>query len=385
MVLWGILILILPAFVLWGTSSSGRSKEKGPTYVGTISGKKVSFEDLSDNLLGVRCHLVLNYFNQPNTMDSILRNKAFLSKLAWDRIIMLKEAQKLKFKVSDNDVANYIRSHPIFLRNGRFDEGIYGYVLRNNIGLDARTFEEIVRENLQISRFSQSATKDITLSESDALADYKKENERFKISYALFPTADFLDKVKVDDVEARDYYEKHRKEFAIAGALPEKSILGFDGLKESIVAMLAEEKAKALALKSAEDAYGKIAGSKGGVGAAFENSVKKLGREMKDSALFSRTEYLEGVGETRTLADKASGMKIGEISGAVKVRKGAVIFKLLETQGIDEEKFAKEKDAYIKKAREMKKEAAMEAWLLKAEKAATLNIDLSDYTKYYRQ
>ena len=49
-VLWALLILIVPAFVLWGTGSLGGSKGKGPTYAGKIDGKKVSFEQFGNAL-----------------------------------------------------------------------------------------------------------------------------------------------------------------------------------------------------------------------------------------------------------------------------------------------------------------------------------------------
>lgn len=167
LVLWGILILILPAFVIWGSGSLGGSKEKGPTFVGLINNKKVSFDDFAQSLRAIRCQIILNYFNQPKLLDQFLSNKPFMGQLAWDRLIMAKEAAGQKIKVPDRDVINFIRSHPLFLRNGAFDEKIYGYILRNNVGMDPRTFEEVVRENLAIKRMNDALTKDITEDKKD--------------------------------------------------------------------------------------------------------------------------------------------------------------------------------------------------------------------------
>ena len=49
-VLWALLILILPAFVLWGTGSLGRSDKKGPSYAGIIENNRVSFDDFAQSM-----------------------------------------------------------------------------------------------------------------------------------------------------------------------------------------------------------------------------------------------------------------------------------------------------------------------------------------------
>ena len=179
-VLWGILILILPAFVIWGSGSLGRSREKGPTFVGLINNKKVSFDEFADSLRAIRCQIILNYFNQPKVLDLFLNNKPFMGKLAWDRLIMAKEAHRNKIKISDRDVINFIRSHPLFLRSGSFDERIYEYILRNNVGIDPRGFEEILRENLAIKRLNYMLTKDIKVTDPEVLEAYKKDAEKIK-------------------------------------------------------------------------------------------------------------------------------------------------------------------------------------------------------------
>lgn len=186
-VFWALVILIMPAFVLWGTGSLSGSKDKGPKSVGTIGGKKISFEDFYYALNGARCQIVLFYFAQPKMLDTILQDKALMGKLAWDRILMLKEADRNKIKASDKEVVAFVRTHPIFNRNGAFDTAIYEHVLRYNIGLDARAFEEIVRENIKIKKLNDIITKDVAVTDDDILSEYKMalrtepfDEEKFK-------------------------------------------------------------------------------------------------------------------------------------------------------------------------------------------------------------
>ena len=214
-VLWALLILILPAFVLWGTGNLGRGADKkGPAYVGTIENKKVSFDDFAKSVSSIRCQIVLNYFNNSKALDSLLKNKAFVGKLAWDRLIMLKKAGMARIRVPDSDVIKFITSHPLFLRNGRFDDRVYEYFLKNSLSLYPRNFEELIRETLMIQKLTDSLTKDIKVTDEEVLKDYEMDNSKFKISYILTPTSEFTNKVIApSEEEMKDFYEKNKQDF----------------------------------------------------------------------------------------------------------------------------------------------------------------------------
>ena len=325
--LWAILLLILPSFVMWGAGSMGRSKEKGPTSVGKINGAKISFGDFSKSLSSTKCQIILNYFNNTKLMDELLRNRPLLGKVAWDRLIMSSEARRLKIKVSDSEVISYIRSHPMFTRGGAFDQGIYAYILRNNLGLDARTFEEMIRENLAMQKLNEMQTKNVAASDEEMRAYYKAVNGKFKISYAMLAEGE----------SSSSALEKYSK----------------------LVILVNKDKK------------------------SFEDAVASIGLKLQEPALFTKSDSIEGVGETFGLAAEAAGMKIGTLSRPVRTKNGVVIFKLLAMEGADDGNFDKEKAEYSKKVLELKKNIRLEAWIKGLEQANTLNIDLDNYEKYY--
>lgn len=385
-VLWGILILILPAFVLWGVGNVGRSKDKGPSCVGVINGKKVSFENFAGALSSTRCQVLLNYFNQPKLLDTIFANKAFVGRLSWDRLILASEARRHRINVSDKEVINYIRSHPIFLRNGKFDDRIYEYFLKHNVGLDPRSFEEIVRENLAIQKMNDILTKDIKVTDEEVLEAYRKGSEKFKLSYILWATDAFLDKIKIDDKEAEEYYEKFKNDFTIPSKDPKEApkISAFADVKESIKSFLAGQEAKTIAAKQANEDYNKIKELMAKEALTFEASCARLGLKTGQTPFFSKSDYLEGIGEARTLADIAVRLKKDEISEPTNTRKGNLVFKVADIQKFDEEKFKKEKDEFAKKVLAEKKNQLLELLMARLESKAALNIELKDYDKYYR-
>ncbi|MDD5496088.1 MAG: SurA N-terminal domain-containing protein [Candidatus Omnitrophica bacterium] len=388
-VLWGLVVLILPAFVLWGTGSLSGPKDKGPKCVGIIDDKKISFDEFFLSVASIRSQIILHYFNQPQVLERLLGDKEFLARLAWDRLVMLREAEKENIKVPDQDVINIIRNHPLFSRNGKFDDSLYRYVLRNNMGLDARNFEEMVRRNLKIQKLQDILTTHINATDTDALNEYKKENEKFRISYVFVESKDFLDQVKIDDKTALDYYERNRNEFLLppkAGEEPgpEPRIAEFENVKPSIKSYLSEKEALLLSRRHAEEVYGRLKASMDNKKEKFREAASEAGLKTQDSKVFSKSDYLEGVGEASRITEAAVMLKPGQVSAPIEVRKGSIIFELLEAQGIDEEKFEKEKKLYAAKAIAYQKNAFLEKWLRNLELQAKVNIAFDDWEKYYR-
>ena len=389
-VLWALLILILPAFVLWGTGNLGGGKDKkGPVYVGTIENKKISFDDFATSITSVRCQIILNYFNNQKSLESLMNNKAFIGKLAWDRLIMLAKARAAKIRIGDSDVIKFITSHPLFIRNGKFDDRVYEYFLKNSLGLYPRSFEEIMRENIMIQKLTDAITKDVNISDAEVLKNYERDNSKFKISYLLIPVADFTGKVKVNEDEIKKFYEEHKKEFMVQtnaadAKKVEKKMASYDEMKETIKTFLSENKARPLVQESANKTYDELNKLMTKDKLSFEAAAAKLKLKTQESVPFIKSDYLEGIGEADWITTAAIKMKKDEISKPADVRKGMLIFKVAEAQPFDQEKFKKEREDYTKQELGNKKNSFVEDWINEREKGAKLNIDLKDYDKYYK-
>ncbi|MFH1189789.1 MAG: peptidylprolyl isomerase [Candidatus Omnitrophota bacterium] len=390
MVLWGLLILILPAFVLWGTGADdGRSKDKGPTFAGLIDGRKVTFGDFADSVVSIRCQIVMNYFNQPEVMEAFMKSPALIGKLAWDRLLEAREAKKAGIKVSNDEVVKYVRSQPIFLRGGVFDDKVYYYVLRYNMGMEPRAFEEMIRQNLLTQKYNAILTKDIKASDEEIAEAYGKDNNRLKVSYLLFANDSFAEKAKVEDAAIQEYFDAHKNEFIIpakdgskdkaAEALP-----AFDDVKADIHAFMSQRRSRELAIQSADKERGRIADLVEKEKLTFEAAAAKLELKPVESAYFSKSEPIEGIGDAGPIMDAAAKLKPGEVSKVVEIGKGAVIFKVAGAEKYDEEKFKKDKDDYMKKALELKKAQFLDNRLKRLNEASKVNIDFKDYEKYYR-
>jgi len=386
-ILWGLLILILPAFVMWGSASTSRSKDKGPNNAGIINGKKVSFDELYNAISGVRTQIILNYYSKPVMLETLLKNKPLLAKIAWDRLLLLNEAKKFGITVPDKDVIASIKEHPLFLKNGVFDDKFYSYMLRNNIGLDPRAFEEIVRDNLKIQRLSSRLTRDMKVPDEDVASEYRKEFVKLRISYVLLEPKDAFDQARVEEKAVKDFYEKHKGEMMVrsnaAGTQGER-VATFDESKETIEKFLKEAEARKLLEAKSNDVYSKITEGVGSGKETFEGAALRLKLPAKSAGLFSRNDTLNELSDLDIIADAALELKEREISKPLETAKGFIIFEVTQKQAPDDEALKKEKDEYSKKVRERKIDAFMEDYLRKLEDVSKPAIKFEDIEKYYR-
>ena len=387
MILWGLLILILPAFVMWGSASMSRSKDKGPEFVGIIDNKKISFDEFYNAIVGVRSQIILNYYNQPRVLEMLLGNKPLIAKIAWDRLLMIYDAKKQGMKAGDKEVIGFIKSHPLFMRNDAFDEKFYSYILSHNIGLEPRAFEEIVRQNLIIQKLSLYVTKDMSVPDEEVVSEYKKEFAKIKISYVLMDPKDIFDKIRVEESAIKDFYEKHKSELKLKsnlkGASPDRTAT-LEESKDTIEKYLKNQEAVKILKTNSQEAYDNICKAMNEKKETFAAAAAKLKLPVKNTDLFSKTDKLEEPGDTPTIIITDSGMKNLEVSKPIEISRGFIIFQLTERKDPDMGSFPKEKDEYAKKVKERRLDSLMEERVKKLEETYKPAIKFEDIEKYYR-
>lgn len=279
-VIWILAIIIIPAFVLWGAGSL--SKRRSPyKYIGTIDGKKIPVDDFIKSIKTVQVGLFLNYFNQPQALNKIQKDRKLLNRLAWEGLIIKAKAKKGKTVVSDEEVVNFITTHPLFLRGGVFDDKLYKYILKNSLGITPRVFEESVRNFLIASKYRTDIIKNVTVSDEEVFKVYKNEFEKAKIRYLIVDKKNFENDVKISEVEITSFYEKNKKRFKD----PEKVVLqyiAFPHKKEG-------EKEKALSVM--RTAYERLKGEHRNM----EIIAERLKLTVKETPPFSRDEIVPGI------------------------------------------------------------------------------------------
>ncbi len=381
-----LIVVVLSAVMLLDRANSPGQVSNLPQYVGTIYEKPVTFNEFYGAVANVKAQMTLENFDKPEILEKLLKNRPLLSRLAWQRLIMLREVRSRGIKVSDKEVVDLIKVSPLFSRKGEFDNSAYRSVLKNYVLLEPRRFEELLREDVGIQKFRNIFTADMKLSDEEVIDEYKKDFQKFRISYALIEFKDFTNKVKIDESLARGYYEDHKMDIAAyrtakEGAAENRAV-SFDDVKGDIIAYLSEIEGRAAAIKYAEDMYKKLAELTDKDKNTFEAACTELGLKNQMSDFFSKSDNIEGIGPAAPLIDIVRQLKEGHMSNLIELKDNILLFRVAETEKTDEAKFKAEKEAYSKKVIERKKNKFLDMRLRNLELRTSLNIDLDDLEKY---
>ncbi|MDD3296514.1 MAG: peptidylprolyl isomerase [Candidatus Omnitrophica bacterium] len=206
-ILWGLLLVILPAFVLWGGISSLRGKKKA--RIGTIANREITSAQFNDSLKMAQLYLLLS----PGDSKKISRVE--LENLGLDFMVLLWKAEKDNITASNEEVANYIIN--VFFQGKKFDKSSYNNFLkiisrRYNLNLSPRNFEEYIRKFIMIDKlFAKYVNVDIKDSEVKEL--YLRDNQKAKIAYLLIPYNRFKFDSGVTSAELEEFYDENTQLF----------------------------------------------------------------------------------------------------------------------------------------------------------------------------
>ncbi len=295
----GILIIIIPAFVLWGAESLFNA----PQSIGTVAGKSIGVEDFAESLQGLKAQVLLSNYGDINSINAILQNRILLNQMAWERLVLLAAARKSGINISDQDLLGFLSIHPLFQRGGIFNKETYELIVRNNFGMTTRSFEELVRQNLMVRLFRHSLFKNISVTDEELLEIYKTGNDKADISYVFISKADFNDKVDVTIEEAAEYYKTNKANYLS----PEKINI------EYIAIPFGDASKKDEIVESVRTLYPKLtADPENFEKIAVENNVR-----YGKTGLFSKTELIPGIAFSKEMHQMAFELEKGQISPPV--------------------------------------------------------------------
>jgi parvulin-like peptidyl-prolyl isomerase len=209
--IWIVLILfILPGFIIWGASSSIRSSKEDKSFV-KIMGRKVSQQEFTDAMRSSELQLRMQFGEAYYQLQKFFD----MNSLAWQRLFLLEEAKKRRFKVGDAELIAYIQSDPSFFSKGRFDKILYEQSIKYGLHMQARAFEEFVRQNLVIKKLTDEVTKEVKTDDDEIMEAYKKENEQISVLYLASLSSAFEKDFDPREEELKDYFSKNSLDFKL--------------------------------------------------------------------------------------------------------------------------------------------------------------------------
>ena len=304
---WVILaVIIVPAFVLWGSGSLMRNKQEG-TYAGKIFGRAVTLLEYKDAADAIRNQMIMQFGDKYNEIQKSIDLEA----LAWDRLILLTEAKRLKISANDKEVVSSLENYPIFQNKGKFDERIYSQMLQYVFHAQPRLFEEQMRQALILSKLYNKVTEGIKPTDKDIEEEYRKLNERISVSYVAALPAEFEKTLSVNETEIKDYFDANKLEF--------KQPLSFN---IEYVSWSADDKDAGALNNKAQTLIIKKDN--------FSKAAKDLGFEPKDSGFFNQTDPIPGIGWSPQIITMLSEAGTGDLLPVIQSDKNYYLVKLKE-------------------------------------------------------
>jgi len=203
----GLGIIIMPAFVFWGLGGIMREKDE-KIYAGKIFGKNISVLEFKDSFSAARNMAIIRHGEK---FGEIVKDSDLESQ-AWQRLVLIYEAKRLKIKASDKEVVERIESYPFFKSNDRFDNKLYNDLLKYLFRTQPRVFEEQTRQDIIISKLYQKITEGITLEDEEIQEGYIKINSaidpKFKFDEKKFLSEKKESEAKILEQKKEEYFSK---------------------------------------------------------------------------------------------------------------------------------------------------------------------------------
>ncbi len=344
-------IIIIPAFVLWGSQVLKVSfKPALKIYGKNISQSEfLKFYELT--LLSLKLHMGEDFYslNAPEIKAETIK-----------RILLLTAAKRRKLKVKDQEIVEFIMEH--FKRKGKFDKESYLQTVRRYFRTTPLKFEEMLRQDLLIHKLFKEITKNVSVSDDELLKVYRALKEKAKINFIKIDSTEFYKEVKSNPKELQEYFRSHREDFRI----PPK-------VKIKYVFIPLKDKKTLSTLKRLK---------------TLEHIRDFFGIPILESEYFSLDEPIPHIGWQRAINKTAFDLEKGQTSKPIFTEKGIYVIKLIgkKPSYLPEFKEVKEKVKEVLTKRKALKLAKLKAFKIykKLKEGNSLNgvkIQTSDFFK----
>ncbi|MBW2490118.1 MAG: SurA N-terminal domain-containing protein [Deltaproteobacteria bacterium] len=209
---WVIKILlgaIVIVFVFWGVGSF-RSQRGG--RVALVNGDQITLDEYREaynNLIEQLRRRFGNNLNEDMLKQLQVKRQA-LNQLI-DNKLLIQEAKRLKFRVSEKELADAISNFTAFQRAGMFDRNLYANVL-DRLRMTPEVFEAAQKDAMLIDKLRTLITSSAKISDQEALEWYNWINASVNIDYVFFDPNHYKD-IHPSDEEIKTFFENHKEKY----------------------------------------------------------------------------------------------------------------------------------------------------------------------------
>jgi peptidyl-prolyl cis-trans isomerase D len=207
-----ILTLITVPFALFGIDAYLKDAGAGAS-VAKVDGATISVQEYRNAMQSLRDRLQKENPKDIGALDSPEVKQSVLDRLINTRLLNA-EVVHSNFKVTNEQLAQFITSLPEFQQGGKFSQEVYDKLLSQN-QMTPSQFENKMRGELLLQQARDGIPGLAFTAPAVENAILNVEHQQREVSVAEIKTADFISQVKVDPSEIQAYYDKHKDKFKV--------------------------------------------------------------------------------------------------------------------------------------------------------------------------
>jgi peptidyl-prolyl cis-trans isomerase D len=159
----------------------------------------------------------------PKALEGLYARQ-ILSQLVYTKEVQY-EAARLGIKVTDEEIADRVKQYLPTAFNGGNPVGMdqYAQQVQQRFGMAVPVFEEQIKQLLLEEKFRRLVTDGISAGPTELQAQFRYQNEKVKLDYALIKPEDLEAKITPDEADIKAAYEKRKSQYQI----PEKRVVEY--------------------------------------------------------------------------------------------------------------------------------------------------------------
>jgi peptidyl-prolyl cis-trans isomerase D len=217
-IMLGIVVGILGIGMLLYLVPQGSDDVNSADNVADVGGQAISVLDVQNQLSKSTRGTQI-----PPALVSLYTQQA-LDQLVDEKMLAL-EAERMGLGVSDQEHADLLKKLVPTAFTGDTFIGMDRYTaeVQARFQMSVAEFETEVKNALLQQKFQQLVTDGVTASDDEVREEFRRENEKIKLNYALLKPEDLQAKVELSDVDIAAYFDKHKSQYVV----PERRTLDY--------------------------------------------------------------------------------------------------------------------------------------------------------------
>jgi len=206
-----ILALVLIPFALFGIDSY-LNQAGNNLSIAKVDGYKIALPEYNRAIENVRNRMMSEGKKvDPAMFDSFEFKESVVDGLITKQLIN-NDIKKSQFKITDQQLSQYIIGMPDFQKDGKFSQELYDKVLQNN-QLNPKKFEESIRNDLLIQQVRDGLQKLTFIPPNNLTETLKATSQQREVTVAEFKTKEYMAKANISEKDMQAFYDQNKSKF----------------------------------------------------------------------------------------------------------------------------------------------------------------------------